>query len=278
MIRLALLCAFILCTSGTYAQKNIVIYFDSGKYDLSRNSQKTLDSLSDILSAEKNSKVDLSGYCDASGGDQINDPLSLKRAQTVGNYLRGKHIEVAGEAGKSARNPAAENLTEAGKARNRRTEIAVFRKIPVSTEADLVKEEPKTEYKGIPFQKATEFDPSRTDEQIKAGKLLSLKNLNFVGGTADLLPESQPTLILLLQLLKDRPGMEIEIEGHVCCAPDYWLSVERAEAVQNYLIRNGINKNRLSFAGHSWDFPVAAEKDEEGRKANRRVEIMVLKE
>ena len=55
------------------------------------------------------------------------------------------------------------------------------------------------------------------------------------------------------------------------------LSVDRALTVMEYLVMNGINEKRLKYAGHSWNNPVASDATEEGRKQNRRVEIMILK-
>jgi outer membrane protein OmpA-like peptidoglycan-associated protein len=83
--------------------------------------------------------------------------------------------------------------------------------------------------------------------------------------------------LLLLKLMKDNPALEIEIEGHVCCANDMRLSVDRALTVLEYLVRNGIQEKRLKYKGHSNYNPITEENNEEERIMNRRVEVMVLK-
>jgi outer membrane protein OmpA-like peptidoglycan-associated protein len=70
------------------------------------------------------------------------------------------------------------------------------------------------------------------------------------------------------------------IEGHTddVGSPTYNanLSAERAQAVQNYLLAKGVPRSRLGTIGHGEAAPVAPNNDEEGRKRNRRVEIINL--
>ena len=55
------------------------------------------------------------------------------------------------------------------------------------------------------------------------------------------------------------------------------LSQKRAEAVVNYLVKQGIPKNRLTTQGYGEEHPIASNDDEEeGRELNRRTEFKVL--
>jgi outer membrane protein OmpA-like peptidoglycan-associated protein len=65
------------------------------------------------------------GHTDSTGGDAVNDPLSLRRAQTVRDYLDTRGVPTARMQieGRGAREPVADNATEAGRARNRRVEV-----------------------------------------------------------------------------------------------------------------------------------------------------------
>jgi outer membrane protein OmpA-like peptidoglycan-associated protein len=65
------------------------------------------------------------GHTDISGSDAINEPLSRQRAQTVRDYLYARGIPAARleTAGRAAREPVADNGSEAGRAKNRRVEI-----------------------------------------------------------------------------------------------------------------------------------------------------------
>lgn len=69
--------------------------------------------------------VRIVGHTDSTGSDAVNDPLSLRRAQTVRDYLDSRGVPGARMSieGRGAREPLADNGTEAGRARNRRVEI-----------------------------------------------------------------------------------------------------------------------------------------------------------
>ena len=70
----------------------------------------------------------------------------------------------------------------------------------------------------------------------------------------------------------------IEIGGHVCCASDMPLSVQRAQTVYNYLTKKGISEDRMEWKGYSRNKPLfAVDTTDETARANRRVEITVLK-
>ena len=67
------------------------------------------------------------GHTDSTGGDAINQPLSLDRAASARNYL-SQHGVAANRVtieGRAAREPVASNDDPAGRARNRRVEIYV---------------------------------------------------------------------------------------------------------------------------------------------------------
>lgn len=86
-----------------------------------------LDDVARVLRDYDRSTVDIVGHTDASGGDQINQPLSENRALSVATYLINNGVlrERLYVAGNSSRNPIASNDTAEGKARNRRVEIVI---------------------------------------------------------------------------------------------------------------------------------------------------------
>lgn len=125
--------------------------------------------------------------------------------------------------------------------------------------------------------------------RIEVGKSVSFSNILFMGGSDQFLRESYPVLDDIIETLKDQPGIELEIIGHVnqplnarggnTPAQNQSLSERRAQAVYNYLVRKGIAANRLSWSGKGSSemlFPYAA--TEEEMQANRRVELMIKKQ
>jgi outer membrane protein OmpA-like peptidoglycan-associated protein len=263
------------------AQSTIIVYFDSDKSEVKNNSIKSLDSIVHLVQVKSNYQISIKGHCDATGNKESNQLLSEQRAESIYAYFKNKNFKTENISleGLSINNPIADNETETGKAKNRRAEITIKFREAVFTESEKEKPLATLEKKSntTPFEKPKTLDEKSTIEDLETGKILILKNLNFVGGTSSLLKESEPSLNLVLKLLNENPTVEIEIEGHVCCANDMALSIDRALTVLEFLVKNGINENRLKYAGHSYNNPIANEQTEEGRKQNRRVEIMILK-
>ena len=103
--------------------------------------------------------------------------------------------------------------------------------------------------------------------------------VGFELGSAILTPESYAYLEDTARFLSDLGGVVIRIGGHAdSSGPEDFnrqLSLERAEAVVRVLIEYGVNPAIVRAAGYGEDRPVADNATEEGRAANRRVEIEV---
>ena len=112
---------------------------------------------------------------------------------------------------------------------------------------------------------------------VAQGDIMVLKGVNFESGSAKLLPESMNVLNSIANDLLDNPDLNIEIGGHTdntgSAATNRRLSKERAETVRAYLVGKGIPAARLTSMGYGPDRPIASNKTEDGRAANRRVEL-----
>jgi outer membrane protein OmpA-like peptidoglycan-associated protein len=104
------------------------IFFDLGKFDLKPESTIELDNIFQLLKENPTLKIQISGHTDNIGKATDNMTLSNNRAQAVVKYLVSKGIEPARLTfkGYGATKPVADNATEEGKARNRRTELQVI--------------------------------------------------------------------------------------------------------------------------------------------------------
>ena len=116
---------------------------------------------------------------------------------------------------------------------------------------------------------------------LEVGETVQLSNIFFVQSKAEMLPESEPELERLLQLMNNNPQLEIELSGHTDnqgpSSANLKLSEDRALSVMNYLIDHGIEKKRLKYKGYGGSRPIASNASAESRKKNRRVEIKILK-
>ena len=103
------------------------VLFDTGKYDLKGEAREKLAKLSGIILAHPGLNLAVEGHTDNVGGDELNQKLSEKRAETVRTYLvqQGLADDRVTSQGFGKASPVADNDTSAGRQKNRRVEIVV---------------------------------------------------------------------------------------------------------------------------------------------------------
>ncbi len=115
---------------------------------------------------------------------------------------------------------------------------------------------------------------------LTAGSTIALRNIFFNTASYDLLPASNAELDKLVRLLTANPTLRIELGGHTdnvgADAANMTLSDQRAKAVRDFVIAQGIDAGRITAKGYGETKPMATNDSEEGRAQNRRTEVMVL--
>jgi outer membrane protein OmpA-like peptidoglycan-associated protein len=111
------------------------------------------------------------------------------------------------------------------------------------------------------------------------GEVLTLGDVLFSSGRADLKPGATNTLDRLVSFLNNYPNRTVLIEGYTdnIGGDDYnlGLSQRRADAVKSYLTGQGIGSMRLTSTGKGLSNPVAGNDSASGRQQNRRVEVII---
>jgi outer membrane protein OmpA-like peptidoglycan-associated protein len=115
---------------------------------------------------------------------------------------------------------------------------------------------------------------------IEKGAKIVINNIFFETGKATLSPQSNVELEKAADLLKTNPTMTIEVGGHTDNVGDdaynMKLSHDRAKSVREYLVKAGIQSERVQAKGYGESNPIATNDTEDGRKANRRTEFVIL--
>ncbi|MCX7737330.1 MAG: OmpA family protein [Candidatus Kapabacteria bacterium] len=92
--------------------------------------------------------------------------------------------------------------------------------------------------------------------------------------------ESIPELERIIEFLRDNPNVKIQLEGHTDdVGTDEYndkLSLNRANAVRDYLVSAGIESSRIKTAGYGKRRPLKKDTSEEARSLNRRVEMKII--
>ncbi|QIL84119.1 OmpA family protein [Diaphorobacter sp. HDW4A] len=119
-------------------------------------------------------------------------------------------------------------------------------------------------------------------QQTERGLLVTLGDVLFEFGKADLTAQAAPRLDKLADFLREFPKRKLLIEGYTDSvgtdAINQTLSQRRAESVQQALVSRGITADRITTQGYGKAFPVADNTSPEGRAMNRRVEIVIADE
>jgi outer membrane protein OmpA-like peptidoglycan-associated protein len=127
-------------------------------------------------------------------------------------------------------------------------------------------------------------------QKVEVGLQYNAENILFYGNETKLLPISFVALDNIVTFLKENPTVQMQVQGHVNSPKKYTynipkkifihrLSKKRAKLVYQFLIKNGIDKKRLSYKGmgaKKMKYPYTHKLNE--MQKNRRVEIHIMSE
>jgi len=127
---------------------------------------------------------------------------------------------------------------------------------------------------------ATVKPPSPNTALPPKSKPVILRNVFFETASADLKDASRSELNHLKDLLNEHPNIRIQINGHTDNvgneADNLTLSENRAKAVFNYLVQNGISSTRMHTKGYGETQTIDTNDTPEGRANNRRTEFIIV--
>ncbi|MGG7035999.1 MAG: OmpA family protein [Flavobacterium sp.] len=240
-----------------YSQKQLDVFFDFNIDFPNKNSILTLNEW--IVSNKNTEIVKLLGYCDSVDTRNYNKILAERRIANVRELLEKSGLKLS------------DNLEQIAYGKD-------FKQSKIQSEnrkVSIFYTEP---------QKHITPETSGFPEQIKkakVGETLKLPNIYFFNNSARILSKSTTSLNELLCVMEENPNLKIEIQGHICCQKVFDLngvSVARARAVYLYLVRNKIDKKRMTYKGYGTSRPIhpIPEKNSLEEEENRRVEILIL--
>lgn len=131
------------------------------------------------------------------------------------------------------------------------------------------------------LEKKEQLDPSLV--KLTRRQIVIRRKIHFATGKAELRPDAEQLLDLVVKVLKSNPQLKrIRIEGHTDnqggASYNRRLSQSRAESVRDYLVRQGVDPERLEAKGYGPDRPKLSNLTTQGRAANRRVEFHIVEQ
>lgn len=268
---------FVLLVNTLQAQttNTHVVYFETGKFNVTEIEVNRLVLFIQSLKDIEVERISIYGFCDDRGTDSYNLKLSQNRADAIKKIFSGLDMDenlitnVDGKGEVLLRVISSDNLNII-RGLNRKVEVRIdFKKpiIPAQIETDEV-------------EKQTE-DNQLIKENIAVGDKIILDNILFKTGYSYIEEESVPVLEMLAIALRGRPELNFTIEGHICCTRNSRdsidkrtgkrnLSLARARFIYDYLVDEGIKRNRMRYVGLKNKYPLGKDP-----KFDRRVEIKI---
>jgi len=130
------------------------------------------------------------------------------------------------------------------------------------------------------------IDAGKLQVEIRNGLMLVKlpDNILFDPGKTDLKPAGQEAIKQVTAILAGIEGRKFQVTGHTDNVPiskgkfksNWELSTQRAVEVVKFMSKNGMDEKRLSAAGYADTLPVGDNSSEDGRRQNRRIEIVVV--
>jgi len=118
--------------------------------------------------------------------------------------------------------------------------------------------------------------------ETNRGVAVNLPSVNFQFDSADLTPDGRDRVNQIASILnRQAPNRRIAVEGYASResaaqeAYNQRLSERRAETVADALTRDGVQSSQISSRGLGTRSPIASNETEEGRRQNRRVEVVI---
>lgn len=254
-MKLRIVILFFLISIKSLGQKQIDVFFDFNKDFPNSNS---ILAINEWISKNKNAEISkLLGYCDSIDTKDYNLKLAERRIENVQVLLEKSGLKFGKELEKVAFGK--EFKQSRVQAENRKVTIFYNEPKVLPVESELTKK----------------------IKNSKVGEYIALPNIYFFNNSARIVPKSDPTLYDLRCAMEENPKLKIEIQGHICCqtvSDVADVSTARARAIYSYLLRNKIDRKRMTFKGFANTRPIhpIPEKTPQEEDENRRVEILIV--
>ncbi|MEY4697680.1 MAG: hypothetical protein RIT14_2108 [Pseudomonadota bacterium] len=266
------------------------ITFTPGSAEIDAQAVGLMNALAEALSNCPALPMEIGGHTDAQGSEDGNRALSQARAEAVLIALEGRRVDVSAmkAVGYGESRPLADNANEEGREANRRIEFSLIgaattavATLPEGTEAPEGQVDAAT---GLVVRGQTisaRQVPGSAQACVKdIQTLLEKQKITFDPGSDSITDASDGLLTALATMLKQCPGVPIEVAGHTDSEGtergNRTLSQDRAKAVLDALQERGVNISAMTAVGYGEEKPVADNETAEGREANRRIEFTLI--
>jgi outer membrane protein OmpA-like peptidoglycan-associated protein len=149
----------------------------------------------------------------------------------------------------------------------------------VAQQAQDNEQKANSEKAAMRVQLAVQLNKILETRESARGLIISMSDVLFDTGKYSLMPGAREKLAKIAGILITYPGLNVEVGGYTddvgSNEMNQKLSQNRAGAVRDYLVAEGVANNTVTSKGFGNSLPVASNDNSAGRQANRRVELVV---
>ena len=148
-----------------------------------------------------------------------------------------------------------------------------------AAESDKLREQAEKEKQEMRARLLAQLNSVLATRDTARGLIANMSDVLFKSGSYELMPGARERLAKVSGIVLAYQGLRLAVEGHTdSIGTDEYnrrLSEQRADAVRDYLIQQGIGSDAITASGFGKSEPVASNDTPEGRQQNRRVELVV---
>jgi len=148
-----------------------------------------------------------------------------------------------------------------------------------AAESDRLRQQAEKEKQEMRARLLQQLNSVLTTRDTARGLIANMSDVLFKSGSYELMPGARERLAKVSGIVLAYQGLQLAVEGHTdSIGTDEYnrrLSEQRADAVREYLVQQGIRSDAITASGFGKSEPVASNDTPEGRQQNRRVELVV---
>jgi outer membrane protein OmpA-like peptidoglycan-associated protein len=148
-----------------------------------------------------------------------------------------------------------------------------------AAEADRLRQQAQEQEHQLREQLLQQFNAVLPTRETPRGLVVNMQDVLFDTAKYSLKEPAKLALAKIAGIVISHPGLNLQIEGYTdstgTAAFNQKLSEQRANAVRDFLMQQGVNTQNMTAVGYGENYPVASNDTSAGRQLNRRVELVV---
>lgn len=211
---------------------------------------------------------------------QAETAIELARAKTSEDGLRTAEAQRERVRADARQREAMQAQTMAAAARSEADAALATAQQAQAQAAAIARQKEALQQQTAELKQATEqLRQELAARQTERGMLVTLGDVLFEFGRAEIKPSARDSLSQLATFLRENPERHVLIEGFTDSigsdSVNQQLSERRAEAVAQALVGMGVARERITSAGYGKSYPIADNSSDSNRALNRRVEVYI---